>query len=125
MTTDKVVDASALAAAAFIEPRAQAVLERLRGQKLIAPPILRFEMASVCLKKIRSRPSERELILQQFEDSLAMPIQEYPVDHNAVVQTAEKFGISTYDANYLWLAQHLKIELVTLDGGLKKAAAKI
>lgn len=95
----------------------------LRGQNLFAPVLLRFEMAHVCIKKIRERPNERDLILSQYASSLQMPIQLVPVDYVGVVGMAERSKLSAYDASYLWLALRLRIELVTGDDELTRAYA--
>lgn len=124
MTADKVVDASALAAITFVEPRAAAMTARLRGHRLLAPVLLRFEMAHVCIKKMRERPAESALILGQFESSLQMPIQIMPIDFRKTISLAEQFGLSAYDASYLWLARELGLELVTGDVALEKAFAR-
>jgi predicted nucleic acid-binding protein len=124
VTADKVIDASAFAAAVFVEPKASVVIGRIHGERLIAPGLLRFEMENVCLKKLTSRPSERDLILRQYSDSFLTTVIELPVDPIAVVELAEKCGLSTYDANYLWLALHLGAELITLDIRLDKAYRK-
>jgi predicted nucleic acid-binding protein len=121
VTADKVVDASALAAASFVEPRASAMVAQLGGHRLFAPTLLRYEVAHVCIKKIRERPLERNLILSQYRSSLQTAIQLVDVDHAGVVSLAEKFGLSAYDASYLWLALERGMELVTGDDALKKA----
>jgi len=54
--TVKVVDASALAALLFGEPEAEKVASRLEKSRLVAPALLGFEIASVCLKKLRRDP---------------------------------------------------------------------
>jgi predicted nucleic acid-binding protein len=43
------------------------------------------------------------------------------VDHQDLPQLAEEFGLSSYDASYLWLAGQLDGELVTLDRRLERA----
>jgi hypothetical protein len=43
------------------------------------------------------------------------------VDHADTLRLAEAFGLSSYDAAYLWLAQKLAAELVTLDQRLQTA----
>ena len=125
MTAAKVVDASALAAATFHEPGAPIAQARLREGIFFAPTILRFEMASVCLKKLRSRPAERDAILLQYDHSLAFPVQEHLVNQSEVLIFAEQFNLSTYDASYLWLARHLDAELITLDQQLRQAALAV
>jgi len=59
----KVVDASALAALLFGEPEAEAVADRLEGSSLFAPTLLGYEIASVCLKKLRRDPIRRDVLL--------------------------------------------------------------
>ncbi len=58
-----VVDASALAALLFGEPRGPEVADRLKGQVLFAPTLLRYELASVCLKKAAQEPQKKKRLL--------------------------------------------------------------
>jgi predicted nucleic acid-binding protein len=117
----KVVDASALAALLFDEPEAKAVADRLQDGNLVAPALLSFEIASVCLKKLRSNPQHREALLAAFALYARMPIEIVEVDHADTLQLAEALGLTSYDAAYLWLAQKLAAELVTLDRTLQTA----
>jgi len=119
----KVVDASALAELLFDEPEAQDVAGRLEDGHLVAPALLSFEIASVCLKKLRNNPKQREALLAAFALYARMPIEIVEVDHADAVQLAEAFGLSSYDAAYLWLATTLAAELVTLDRRLQTAGA--
>ncbi|MBS0275318.1 MAG: type II toxin-antitoxin system VapC family toxin [Proteobacteria bacterium] len=124
MTADKVVDTSALAAIVFAEPRARDAEDLLQESKLFAPSLIRFEMAHICVKKMRERPKDSDLILSQFALSQRIPIQIVQVDYTEVVLLARKFKLSAYDASYLWLAREMNIPLITLDKDLRKAAAK-
>lgn len=123
--TGKVIDASAFAAIAFQEVEEADVRARLDGYTLHAPALLRFEMANVCLKKIRREPFNRMLILSQHVASQATLIQEHGIDPPALLALAEQFKLSAYDASYLWLARELGAELVTLDARLERAAAAL
>ena len=51
-----------------------------------------------------------------------MPIEIVEVDHAPTLPLAEAFGLSSYDAAYLWLARQCAAELVTLDRSLEAAA---
>jgi predicted nucleic acid-binding protein len=119
----KVVDASALAALLFDEPEAGAVADLLEDGNLVAPALLSFEIASVCVKKFRSSPEQREPLLAAFALLARMPIEIVEVDQADAVRLAEAFGLSSYDAAYLWVAQTLAAELVTLDRRLQTAGA--
>jgi predicted nucleic acid-binding protein len=115
-----VVDASAMAALLFGEPRAEEVAEVLEGAHLAAPALLRFEMASVCLKKIVAHPELETRLMSAFDLLYKVAIDTVQVDHPATVTLAMKTGLTTYDASYLWLARELKGELITLDERLLK-----
>ena len=117
----KVVDASALGALLFGEPEGETVAERLRDATLAAPALLGFEMASVCQKKMRRHPTDRDELLAAFDLLPRMTIDIFDVNHAEVVRLAESLGLTVYDASYLWLSQHLGAELVTLDRQLDAA----
>jgi predicted nucleic acid-binding protein len=120
----KVVDASALGAAVFEEPEAEVVRRRMAGSDVVAPSLLWFEMASVCLKKLRIYASERQMVLDAYHYFLKMTILPKPVDHRTIPILAEELGLTGYDACYVWLARSLDAELVTLDQRLARAARK-
>jgi predicted nucleic acid-binding protein len=119
----KVVDASALAALLFGEPEAEAVVVRLGDGSLVAPALLGFEITSVCLKKLRRNPEQRNALLAALSMYDRMSIEIVEVDYADTLQLAEAFGLSSYDAAYLWLAQTLSADLVTLDRRLQAAGA--
>jgi predicted nucleic acid-binding protein len=123
VTGIKVVDASALAALLFAEPEAEAIAERLTGAKLTAPALLNYELANVCLTKIRRHPSQRDALRAAFGLAHRLKIETVAVDHAAVLDLAEATGLTAYDASYLWLARSLGGELVTLDRKLAAASA--
>jgi len=117
----KVVDASAIGALLFGEPEGPNIANRLSGSRLAAPGLLFFEVASVCLKKLKRYPERRQSILKAFEMLRRLTIETVEVDHAEVVLLAERNGLTAYDASYLWLARRLEAELVTLDQRLNEA----
>jgi predicted nucleic acid-binding protein len=119
----KVIDASALGALLFGEPEGAAVAGRLRDAGLIAPALLPFEVASVCLKKMRRHPDRRDALVAAFGMLDRMEVDIVEVDHGEVFGLAQRIGLSAYDASYLWLARRTGSELVTLDRQLEAAAA--
>ncbi len=124
MTPTVVVDASALAAVAFREPLAPDVAKRLAKRRLVAPKLLVYELVNTALKKLRVHPDQRPLILGALGRLLGEDFAIYwsDVEPLAVLELAERTGLTAYDASYLWLARHLDAELVTLDAELDAVA---
>jgi predicted nucleic acid-binding protein len=125
VTDVRIVDASALGALLFGEPDGPSVTAALRRRRLVAPVLLGFELASVCLKKIRQYPERGPSLLEALTMWEEMGIEILPVDQVAVVSLAERSGLTSYDASYLWLTQRLNAELVTLDRRLARAAVSL
>lgn len=121
----KTVDASAIAALLFGEPEAETVALQLENSTLAAPTILPFEMASVCLKKLRRHPKQRETILTAYTLADRLTIEYFQVQMKEVIALAEQSKLTVYDSSYLWLARSLGAELVTLDAALARAAQRL
>ncbi len=117
----KVVDASALGALVFGEPQAQEVAKLLTGSSLAAPTLWRYEVASVCLKKMRRYPGQRGALLAGLALAERMGIEEVEVAVPEVILLAERLRLTVYDAAYVWAARSLRAELVTLDARLRRA----
>jgi len=122
VTAVKVVDASAIAALLCGEPEAERVVEQMAGARLVAPSLIAFELANVCLIKSRRHPELRSALTAAFRLRSQLAVEERGVDHGAVLELAAATGLTAYDASYLWLARHLDADLVTLDKQLSKAA---
>ena len=121
----KVVDASALAAIIFKEPERRQIARRLEGASLFAPALLAFEIVNACVTKLRRHPDLRDFILEAFTLHGDLAIETAEVDRFGVLALAEQFRLTGYDASYLWLAQQLDAELVTLDRQLGRAATRL
>lgn len=121
----KVVDASAVAALLFGEPEAEAIAARLADARLVAPSLLRFELANVCLIKSRRHPDQQPTLMAAFRLRKRLAVKEVAVDHDSILEMVSTTGMTAYDASYLWLARKLGAELVTLDKQLAKAEAAL
>lgn len=121
----KVVDASALAAILFQEPEQEAIARRLEGGRLTAPLLLDYEIANVCVKKLRLHPEVRASIFESFLLRGGLTIESAEVDYAGAVVLAEQTGLSGYDASYLWLAQRTGAEFVTPDRRRSRVAARL
>jgi predicted nucleic acid-binding protein len=119
---DIVVDASAIAAMVFAEPRGHEVASAIGARRMVAPPLLWHELTNVCIQKMRRHPDDADRYARRFARVQDMQIEARPVNHLAVLSIARETGLTGYDASYLWLARHLDAELVTLDEELRQAA---
>ncbi|HJS02412.1 MAG TPA: type II toxin-antitoxin system VapC family toxin [Variovorax sp.] len=116
-----VVDCSALSAILFDEPARDEALARLVGRSLHAPHLLDHEIVSVALKK-GQKGGPAEAFAQALRDYAASDIDLHPVDLVAQYELAARYGLSAYDAAYLWLAAELRAPLATFDRRLAEAA---
>jgi predicted nucleic acid-binding protein len=96
----------------------------LTGARLAAPSLLDYELAKICLTKIRRQPSQREALRAALLLVDRLRVETVAVDHAAMPNLAEATGLTAYDASYLWLARSLGGELVTLDRKLAAASAR-
>jgi predicted nucleic acid-binding protein len=115
-----VVDCSAVAGILFQEPWLEQARDRLAGRSLYAPFILQSEICNVALKKARHGATVAAAAgLVQWQD---FDIELLRIDVAAAFEIAQRYGLSAYDAGYLWLAAALQCPLATFDDRLAKAA---
>jgi predicted nucleic acid-binding protein len=121
---DKVIDASALAAIAFAEPGADAVINEIDGHRLHAPTLAVFELMNVAWKRSRKQPAAAALFLEALEVLEGLGLRFRGINQEEVVRLGLATGLSAYDASYLWLSRALDMPLVTLDRKLGAHAKK-
>ena len=115
-----VVDASALAAIVFNEPEAAPVVASVRGV-LLAPTLIRYELASVCLTKIVRHPRQADAIVSRYREAGRLVIELVEPDFDTLPEFGYRWHLSVYDAAYLQLALARQATLVTLDARLAAA----
>lgn len=118
---DMVIDASSLAAVVFEEPDGTSVLDYCRGSRLLAPSLVDYEMANICLMKRRRYPDMAEKLAIQFDAYQRLDLKRCTVEIGAVLALAEQSRLTAYDAAYLWLAMKNGCPLSTLDKALEAA----
>ena len=116
-----VVDCSVLSAVLFEEPMRDEALRQLVGKELHAPTLLDHEIANVAVKKQR-HDWPAESIAMALSDYATQEIALHRADVAEQAALAHQYGLSAYDAAYLWLAAELKAPLATFDAKLGKAA---
>ena len=122
---DKVVDASALAALAFAEPAADAVIDQIDGHRLHAPTLIVFELMSVAWTRGKKQPAAIGLFLDALKVLDGLGLRFRGIDQREVVRLGLSTGLTAYDATYLWLARALNMPLVTLDKKLGAHAKRL
>ena len=112
-----VVDASALAALAFLEPGRDAIGQSLDGATVFAPSLLKYEMANIVVTRMRRQPAETQFRLEALHRAVHEDwgIAWHDVDATEAALVARTTGLTAYDASYVWLAGYLGADLVTLD----------
>lgn len=118
-----VVDCSVLAAVLFEEASRDEALAQLAGRSLHAPTLIDHEMASVALKKhAQGWPADSiQLALADFAEQV---LELHRCGVAAQCELAHRYGLSAYDAAYLWLAADMKVPLATFDRKLGEAARR-
>ena len=114
-----------MASAAFGEPRQDEAVALLDGAEVVGPTLLAYELTHVACKKCRARPDEAVRVAAQLRNALSLTDRWLEVDAGEVLVLALAWGLSAYDASYLWLAGELGMPLVTFDRRLAAAATEM
>ncbi len=115
-----VVDCSTIAGVLFQEHWWEQATQRIAHRTLHAPYLLDAEMANVAVKK--QRRGQGAFVDDAMAQFQSMDIRLHPIQVVDVVSLALQYGLSGYDASYLWLAAELKAQLATFDEELAVAA---
>jgi predicted nucleic acid-binding protein len=121
-----VVDASLVAAWLLPDektPESEALLDRLSGEPVLAPDLIRHEIRSLILIAVkRGRVTEEFLPWAIGRFGRLAIANAGPGDDLGVLALAKAHNLSAYDAAYLALAIERALPLATLDTRLAQAA---
>ncbi len=117
-----VVDASVLAAVLFVETGAEPAIAWMRGRAICAPHLVDYELANAALNKARRRSISDTAAGSALEALALLDLERHGVEPAEVVTLAARYGLTAYDAAYLWLAASLAAPLATYDEQLGAAA---
>jgi predicted nucleic acid-binding protein len=105
-------------------PVAEAVLER--DPEWTAPALWRYEFKNVLATRVRVLGLPVDHAAALFEGAGEVMLEpEIEVEPEAILRLAQAKKLSAYDAEFLGLARALGVRIVTLDGGILKAAPDI
>jgi predicted nucleic acid-binding protein len=105
-------------------PDTEAVLERLSQEETYAPGLWELEVANMLLTaEPRGRLSEASStrVLEWLHDLPIRISPNLPTLHH-LLEVGRQYGLTSYDAAYVILAQQLNLPLTTLDPHLTAAA---
>jgi predicted nucleic acid-binding protein len=119
-----VVDTSLLAAVLFAEEAAPQAAALLEGRALCAPALAGLELANVAMNKIRRGMIDAADAADVLVRADRLGIERFEVAPRDALALAVRYGLSAYDAAYLWLAEHLEVPLATFDARLGEAARR-
>ena len=122
MSTNIVIDTSAMLAVLLDEPEKQAVVEATMGSVVCAPACLRWEVgtaATAGAKRRRLTPERARQLVTDFEQ---VTIRELAIDLLRAVDLGLELGIYAYDAYILEAARSSGFPLLALDGPIRRNA---
>lgn len=122
-----VVDASYAMALVMPDEARPASADQLVAGRVVAPAIWPLEVANAlrnCVRRQRLSPGEVGDVCAELDNwsiEVASPLSASPLRH---FESAQTFGLTPYDAQYLDLALQRRYALATLDDNLAQAAAR-
>ncbi|MBZ0273713.1 type II toxin-antitoxin system VapC family toxin [bacterium] len=106
---------------------ANKVMQRLRNESAIVPPVWPLEFSNTLLSAERRKRLSRADSMRIAWDVRSLNIEIAPMfPHDVfgdVATIARERGLSVYDASYLHLSMQLSLPIATLDKQLRRAAA--
>jgi len=125
MATNIVIDTSAILAVLLDEPEKDTVVETTMGAVLSAPASLRWEVGNAATAGVKRRRLTPERARQLVTDFEQVTIRELTIDILRAVDLGLELGIYAYDAYILEAARSSGFPLLTLDGPIRRNAAKL
>lgn len=107
-------------------PRVLAILDKVREDGAIVPPLWRYEVANGLLMALRRKRLDTNRLAAMLKAIGEFAIVEDEVSASQLWQStlrlADRNGLTVYDAAYLELAERRALPLATLDADLARAA---
>ena len=107
-------------------PYTDAVLDMLRHDTAVVPPLWELELVNVARTAVKrsTLTDDASRLAVSFVLGLPITVDRVIVPAERVLSLALTYDLTAYDAAYLELALRLKLPIAAKDGALKGAAAK-
>ena len=125
MTPGLVVDTSAVLAVLLEEPTRPVLIAATEGCTLVGAPSLPSEVGNALVAGFRRRRLAAEAVLGAWSSYQKVRIRLADIDVRNALEIAVEFGLYAYDAYVLETARAERLPLLTLDGGLARAADRL
>jgi predicted nucleic acid-binding protein len=117
-----VCDASAVVALLLdAGTNGQWVAEAIAGGELAAPSVLAFEGSNIIRRHELAGLVSADQAAQAHADLLALPVEYWPYELLGLRVWELRRILSSYDASYVAVAEHINAPLVTLDSRIGRA----
>ncbi len=105
------------------EPERDALIKAVEGHELVAPEVLPYEIGNTLSAMLKRRRLNSIEAQQAWELVSTIPVTLKSVEIRLALQVAAECKIDAYDAYFLECARRYRAPLLTLDSGLRRAAA--
>ncbi len=120
-----VVDTSVIIAVILNESTKPRIIEITKGQELIAPESLRWEIGNAFSALFKKKILSLEQAMNGLKIFEQIPLRYPAIDFHEVLKIAYEHQIYAYDAYFLKMSQNHKCPFITLDNSLQKLADKL
>jgi predicted nucleic acid-binding protein len=120
-----VTDTSVIIAVVLNEPTKQKIIEATKGQELIAPDSLKWEIGNAFSAMFKRNKVSLDQALTGFKIFRQIPIRYPETDFEDALKISFENKIYAYDGYFLSLAKKHKCPFITLDEPLQKLASKL
>jgi predicted nucleic acid-binding protein len=120
-----VVDTSAVLAVLLNEPTRRVLIAATEGCSLVGAPPLPFEVGNALVAGFRRRRLSVDAVLGAWASFQKVVVRLAEIDVRNALQIAVETGLYAYDAYVLETARAERLPLITLNGGLGRAAVRL
>ncbi|MBD3376615.1 PIN domain-containing protein [candidate division KSB1 bacterium] len=120
-----VVDTSVIIAVILNEPTKPRIIEITKGQELIAPESIRWEIGNAFSALFKRKILSLEQALTGLKIFEQIPLRYPVIDFYEALKIAHEHQLYAYDAYFLKLSQNHKCPFITLDSSLQKLADRL
>ena len=117
-----VVDASVIIAVIANEPVKSTLIALTRGEELVSPHSLPWEIINAFSAMFKRKAIELPLASMAVDEFLRIPIRFVDIDLQRSLELSHSLKVYAYDAYMIACAEQVGCRLLTLDRGLLNAA---